>query len=182
MARLILLDRDGVINHDSPDYIKHVDEWVPLPGAIEAIVALKRAGFLVGVCTNQAGLARGLLSEPALAAIHDRLHRLLAAQDTALDDLRFCPHGPDAGCGCRKPRPGMLVAAMRALRVAPSDTLFVGDAVRDVEAALAAGCRPVLVRSGTGADAEAAARALGVTWVAEDLAEVARVLIGDTGC
>lgn len=182
MTRLILLDRDGVINHDSPDCIKHVDEWVPVPGAIEAIAALKRARFLVGVCTNQAGLARGLITSAALAAIHDRLRRLLAAEGVALDDLRYCPHAPEAGCDCRKPRPGMLEAAMEALGVAAADTLFVGDAVRDMQAAIAAGCRPVLVRTGGGAAAEPAARALGVDWVADDLAAVARELIGDTAC
>lgn len=182
MTRLILLDRDGVINADSPDYIKDVDEWVPLPGALEAIAALKRKGLLVAVCTNQSGVGRGIIAPAALERIHRRLHARLAELGVRLDGLWYCAHRPEEGCPCRKPRPGMLLDAMQALGVAPDETLFVGDAVRDIEAARAAGCRSALVLTGRGRAAEAEARALGVDWVEEDLGAVARRLVGEGRC
>jgi len=182
MTRLILLDRDGVINYDSPHYIKDVDEWVPIPGAIDAVAALKRGGYMVAVCSNQSGVGRGLLTMPALKGIHAKLHALLRERGVSLDVLDYCPHHPDEGCDCRKPRPGMLIRTMQALGVDPEETLFVGDAIRDVEAALAAGCRPVLVRSAGGAAVEAEARQLGVDWIEDDLAAVARTLLEDDPC
>lgn len=182
MTRLILLDRDGVINVDSPDHIKDVDEWVPLPGSIDAIVELKRKGYLVAVCTNQSGIGRGIVSPAGLARIHTRLESLLGERGARLDGLRFCPHRPDCGCRCRKPEPGMLIDTLSDLGVDAADALFVGDSLRDVKAAIAAGCRPVLVRSGNGAAAEAEARALGVDWVADDLAAVAAALPEVGGC
>ncbi len=118
MTRLILLDRDGVINYDSPDFIKDVHEWEPIPGALDAIAALKASGYLVAVCTNQSGVGRGLLSEAALGRIHQCLAQALAARGAALDGLYHCPHVPADGCACRKPRPGMLTAAMKDLGVA----------------------------------------------------------------
>jgi D-glycero-D-manno-heptose 1,7-bisphosphate phosphatase len=182
MTRLILLDRDGVINLDSPRYIKDVEEWLPIPGALDAIARLKAAGYLVAVCTNQAGVGRGILSTDALTRIHARLRQELAGRGAVLDDLRYCPHPPDAGCECRKPRPGMLIGAMETLGATPDETVFVGDSIRDVEAAQAAGCRVALVRTGGGADAEEQARSMGVDWVEDDLAAVARTLIGAGSC
>lgn len=169
MARLILLDRDGVINFDSPDFIKRPAEWRPIPGALDAITRLKEGGFLVGVCSNQSGVGRGLLSESDLAAIHERMRSALAQAGAALDDLRWCPHHPDAGCACRKPRPGMLLDAMAALDVEPTATIFVGDAIRDIEAAHTAGCAAGLVRTGSGRAVEALAVGMGVNWVGDDL-------------
>ena len=169
MARLILLDRDGVLNVDSPDFVRSADEWVPIPGALAAVATLKRAGFLVGVCTNQSGVGRGLFTEETLGEIHRKLHEALQAVDASLDDLRYCPHTPDAGCTCRKPAPGMLLSAMTELGVKPVDTIFVGDAIRDVEAAHAAGCRAALVRTGKGAQVEPLARGMGVSWIGDDL-------------
>lgn len=182
MTRLILLDRDGVINADSPDYIKDVDEWVPLPGALDAIARLKRGGFLVGVCTNQSGIGRGIIAPEALERIHQRLHEELSARGVRLDDLRYCPHRPDVHCRCRKPQPGMLLDSMQALGVTPQQTLFVGDNLRDVEAAHAAGCRAALVRTGRGRAAEREARALGVALVEDDLATLAGRLLEGTPC
>lgn len=182
MTRLILLDRDGVINYDSPHYIRAVDEWIPIPGALDAIAALKRAGFLVGVCTNQAGVGRGVVSPEALEGIHARLSSLLDQRGVTLDALEYCPHHPAEGCECRKPRPGMLIRSMRTLGVPAEDTLFVGDNIRDIEAAHAAGCRPVLVRTGSGAAAEIQARGLGVDWVEDDLAAVAVSLLKGASC
>ena len=182
MTRLILLDRDGVINLESPDYIKDVDEWVPIPGSIDAIAKLKRAGYHVAVCTNQSGVGRGIVTPAALDRIHARLHALLAEGGVALDGLSYCPHHPDANCDCRKPRPGMLCRTMQALGITGAETVFVGDAIRDVEAALAAGCHPVLVRTGGGARVERQARALGVEQVADDLAAYARTLLESASC
>jgi len=170
VTRLILLDRDGVINQDSPDYIKSVDEFIPIPGALEAMAKLYAAGFRLGVCTNQSALGRGLVSEKGLAEIHQRLGEALAEQGAVLEGIRHCPHLPDDGCDCRKPEPGMLIELMTALEVAPSDTVFVGDSLKDVQAALAAGCRPVLVRTGNGSSAEGRVRAAGVDEIFDDLA------------
>jgi len=179
MTRLILLDRDGVINFDSPDYIKDADEWVPIPGALAAIARLQTAGYQVAVCTNQAGIGRGILTAAALGRIHDKLRAHLARYGAALDGLAYCPHHPDDGCACRKPQPGMLLTMMRQLQVEPSETLYVGDSLRDMQAAHAAGCAAALVRTGAGAGVEAAARALGVTCVADDLAALAQDLLAD---
>lgn len=169
MARLILLDRDGVINVDSPDFIKDAGEWEPIPGALEAIARLKQAGFLVGVCSNQSGVGRGLISEQGLARVHDKLHRSLEAAGGAVDDLRWCPHRPEDDCSCRKPRPGLLLDAMAALGATSGETIFVGDSVRDVEAAHAAGCAAGLVRTGNGRAIEPLAVGMGVAWVGDDL-------------
>jgi len=180
MTRLILLDRDGVINVDSPCHIKNAEEWLPIPGALEAIALLKSAGLLVGVCTNQSGIGRGLLDERALGRIHDKLTMLLADRGASLDVLEYCPHRPEAGCGCRKPRPGMLIRAMTRLGVAPADTLFVGDSLRDMQAARAAGCAAALVLTGKGRGSVADAAEMGVTWVAEDLSALARNLLRES--
>ncbi|MGE0625096.1 MAG: D-glycero-beta-D-manno-heptose 1,7-bisphosphate 7-phosphatase [Pseudomonadales bacterium] len=173
MTRLILIDRDGVINRDSPAFVKSVSEFVPLDGAIDAIARLHRAGFKIGICTNQSGVGRGLLTEAVLADIHAELVRLIEAAGGRVDALRYCPHPPDAGCECRKPKPGMLAALMSELGELPEHTVFVGDSIRDVEAAVAAGCAPVLVLTGNGREAEGAARRLGVTDIHEDLAAFA---------
>jgi D-glycero-D-manno-heptose 1,7-bisphosphate phosphatase len=170
---LVLLDRDGVINEDSTDFVKSVAEWHPLPGSLEAVARLKHAGYLVAVCTNQSGLARGLLDTYALDGIHAALRSALAERGAVLDGLYVCPHGPHDGCACRKPRPGLLLTAMRDLGQRPEDTRYVGDSLRDVEAALAAGCEPVLVRTGNGHASERDARCLGVTRVFDDLRRVA---------
>ncbi len=178
MARLILLDRDGVLNVDSPDFVKDADEWLAIPGSVEAVARLKASGFLVAVCSNQSGVGRGLLDEAALERIHRKLGEALAAQGASLDALRYCPHHPDAGCSCRKPRPGMLLELMAEFRVDPQATIMVGDAIRDVEAAHAAGCHAALVRTGHGASVEPIARAMGVRWIGDDLAAFAEWATG----
>ncbi len=147
--RLVLLDRDGVINFDSPDFIKSPEEWRPIPGALEAIAALQ-ARFKVAVCTNQSGLGRGLYDEAALADIHARLQDDLAAAGGRPLDVFFCPHHPDDGCSCRKPQPGLLEAALNTNGAAAAETVFAGDSRRDLEAAVNAGCHPVLLLSGNG--------------------------------
>lgn len=174
MTGLILLDRDGVINFDSPDYIKHADEWQPIPGSLQAIADLRSRGFKVAVCTNQAGVARGRLTEADLAGIHARMDAELAKLGTRLDGLIYCPHGPAQSCKCRKPQPGMLLTMMSRLSTVPAETTFVGDSLKDLLAAHSAGCRAVLVRTGSGRDAEPAAKARGLSFeVVDDLAAFA---------
>ncbi len=174
MAGLILLDRDGVINRDSDAFVKSTDEFIPLPGAYEAIATLCRSGFLIAVCTNQSGVGRGLISEAELAKINRKMVRGVTAAGGVVHGMRYCPHLPEDGCECRKPQPGMVVELMAELGSEPAATTLVGDSIRDLQAGQAAGCRVVLVRTGNGADSEAKARALGFQEVYDDLASFAR--------
>jgi D-glycero-D-manno-heptose 1,7-bisphosphate phosphatase len=148
--KLVLLDRDGVINHDSPAYVKSAAEFIPIDGSIAAIARLNQAGIQTAVCTNQAGVGRGMLTLADLAAIHRELRELLDMRGAWLDALYYCPHAPEHGCACRKPKPAMLHAAMRALGRRPHETWFIGDSMRDLEAARNAGCNAALVRTGNG--------------------------------
>lgn len=150
MAKLILLDRDGVINHDSPDFIKSPEEWHAIPGSLEAIAQLLQNGIAVAICSNQSGVARGLISTTMLNAIEDKMRSQLSGFGVDLDMVLYCTHHPDDGCACRKPEPGMLLTAMSDLNITASDTCFVGDSRRDLEAARRAGCEPILVRTGDG--------------------------------
>lgn len=180
-TRLVLLDRDGVVNLDSPDYIKSAEEWHPLPGSLMAIAQLNEAGIYTALCSNQAGISRGRLTAPALAAIHVRFSRELKTQGGQIHLWRFCPHLPKDKCSCRKPNPAMLTDCMDELSVAPDTTVFIGDSLTDMKAAISAGCLPILVRSGNGAAAEAAAEELGVREIVDDLAAAAdRVLAINT--
>ncbi|MFC3909881.1 D-glycero-beta-D-manno-heptose 1,7-bisphosphate 7-phosphatase [Legionella dresdenensis] len=148
MKKVILLDRDGVINQDSLHYIKSVDEFIVLPGSIAAIARLTQAGYVIGVATNQSGITRGLYTADELAAIHNKLINLVEQAGGRIDAIEFCPHLPETGCGCRKPAPGMLMAlAKRFGRADLTDVYFVGDRVSDIEAAQAAGASPILVLS-----------------------------------
>lgn len=149
--RLVILDRDGVINEDSDAYIKSVDEWRPLPGSIEAIARLSQGGYHVCVVSNQSGLARGLFTIDDLNAMHQRLHELLNRIGGQVDAIFFCPHGPDQGCNCRKPRPGLLLAAAKRWRVEIVGTPFIGDSPSDIQVAQAVGAQPILVQTGKGA-------------------------------
>lgn len=146
--KLVILDRDGVINEDSDDYIKSPAEWRPIPGSLEAIVKLKHAGFRVVVASNQSGLSRGLFDYDTLFAIHDKMTRMLADIGTQLDGIFFCPHGPPDGCHCRKPGTGMLDDIERRFGGSINGVPLVGDSRSDLEAARAAGAQPVLVRTG----------------------------------
>lgn len=148
--KLIILDRDGVINRDSRNFVKSPPEWVPLQGSIEAIARLSQAGFTVTVASNQSGLARGLFDRRALIAMHRKMRRLVAAEGGRIDRIVVCPHGPDDGCECRKPNPGLLLRLARYFRVSLDGVPVVGDSQRDLEAAARAGAVPVLVRTGNG--------------------------------
>ena len=146
--KLVILDRDGVINEDSDDFIKSPAEWRPIAGSLEAIVKLKHAGFRVVVASNQSGLARGLFDYDTLFAIHDKMTRMLADIGTQLDGIFFCPHGPQDGCACRKPDTGLLDDIARRFGRSIEGVPFVGDSLSDINAARDAGAQPVLVRSG----------------------------------
>ena len=146
----MILDRDGVINQDSEHYIKSPDEWVPLPGSLEAIARLNQGGYRVMVATNQSGLARGLFDIDALQAIHQKMHNLLEKVGGHIDGVFFCPHGPDARCNCRKPKPGLFHQIERRLRLDLHGVPAVGDSLRDIIAAQRAGAIPILVRTGSG--------------------------------
>ncbi|BCU08064.1 D-glycero-beta-D-manno-heptose 1,7-bisphosphate 7-phosphatase [Allochromatium tepidum] len=148
--RLVILDRDGVINQDSDDYIKSPDEWVPIPGSLEAIARLSHAGFRVAVASNQSGLARGLFGLDTLNAIHQRLHERVGALGGHIEMIAFCPHGPDDGCACRKPQPGLLLEIAERFGTVLDGVPFIGDSLDDIRAARAAGAQPWLVRSGKG--------------------------------
>jgi D-glycero-D-manno-heptose 1,7-bisphosphate phosphatase len=147
---LVILDRDGVINFDSDDYVKSPAEWRPIPGSLEAIARLNRAGYRVVVATNQSGLGRGLFDIETLNAIHDRMRTALAEVGGSIEAIFFCPHRPQDQCACRKPKPGLLNDIAGRLRVSISGVPAIGDARRDIEAAVAAGARPILVLTGKG--------------------------------
>ena len=148
--KLIILDRDGVINHDSANYIKSPDEWRPIAGSLNAISQLNQAGFHVIVATNQSGIGRGLFEMAALNAIHDKMHKALAQAGARVDAIFFCPHAADDHCDCRKPKTGMLEDIARRLNTALKGVPMVGDSIRDLQAAAAAQALPLLVITGHG--------------------------------
>lgn len=148
--RLVILDRDGVINQDSDAFIKHPEEWQPLPGSLAAIARLTNAGYAVLVATNQSGLARGLFDIDTLNAIHQKMRTQVAVHGGRIDAIAFCPHGPEAGCDCRKPAPGLLSELAQRFGIALSGIAVIGDSQRDLEAARAVDARPILVMTGRG--------------------------------
>ena len=174
--KLLILDRDGVINYDSDAYIKSVEEWIPLPGAIEAIAQLSKAGWTVAVATNQSGIARGYYDMATLEAMHERLRALVAEQGGEVGLIVYCPHGPDEGCACRKPKPGMLQTIAEHYGADLAECWFVGDSLGDLQAAQAVDSQPVLVKTGKGL--LTLAKKLPVnTLIFDDLAAVAAELI-----
>ena len=144
MRKMIILDRDGVINRDSDDYIKSTDEWIPITGSLEAINRLKKAGYLVTVATNQSGIARGLFEQEVLQQIHDKMHRLLAIRGASVDGIFYCPHGPKENCACRKPKPGLVLRAAENHNLELDRIILVGDKDSDRACAKAAGCHFIL--------------------------------------
>ncbi len=148
--KLVVLDRDGTINHDSDQYIKSPAEWKPIKGSLEAIARLTQSGHRVVVATNQSGIARGLFDMTTLNAIHDAMQRAVQRAGGRIDAIFFCPHANDADCECRKPKPGMLLEIGRRLNADLEGVPVVGDALRDLQAAQAVGARPVLVLTGKG--------------------------------
>jgi len=175
--KLVILDRDGVINKDRDDYVKSAAEWIPIPGSLEAIAKLNHAGWRVVVATNQSGLARGLFGMAELNAMHDKLHRSLAQVGGRVDAIFFCPHTADAKCLCRKPKPGMVWDIAQRFDVRLEDTPLIGDSVRDLQAAAAAGAQPILVRTGKGEKSLTSDDLPEHLLVFADLAEAAEYLI-----
>lgn len=149
--KLIILDRDGVINRESPNAIRSPEAWQPLPGSLESIARLTKRGYTLAVATNQSGIARGYYTEEMLARIHDKMCRTVKAAGGVLSVVRYCPHDNEAGCLCRKPQPGLLLDIMQTLAISSENTLMIGDSLRDLEAARRAGCRRALVKTGYGA-------------------------------
>jgi D-glycero-D-manno-heptose 1,7-bisphosphate phosphatase len=175
--KLIVLDRDGVINFDSDQFIKHPDEWKPIPGSLEAIARLTREGWRVVVATNQSGLARGLFEMATLNAIHAKMHKAVMAAGGRIEAVFYCPHSAEMDCACRKPKPGMLVEI--SLRYASDlrKVPIIGDSLRDMQAALAVGARPILVKSGKGERTLAAGALSPEVTVCDDLADAVERLL-----
>jgi D-glycero-D-manno-heptose 1,7-bisphosphate phosphatase len=168
--RLVILDRDGVINQDSDEFIKSADEWIPIPGSLEAIANLNQNGYRVVIASNQSGIGRGLFEVAALNEIHARMHRALASVGGRVDAVFFCPHAPEDHCDCRKPKPGMFLQIAQRIDIDLAKTWTVGDSTRDLLAGHAAGCRLALVRTGKGVASLAEGKLPQGTLVFEDLA------------
>jgi D-glycero-D-manno-heptose 1,7-bisphosphate phosphatase len=181
MTRLVILDRDGVINHDSDNYIRSVDEWRPIPGSLEAIARLTKAGYTVAVATNQSGIARGYYDEAEMHAMHKKMADLLRPMGGRVDFIAFCPHGPDDACDCRKPLPGMMQQIADHFGVCLKGVPVVGDSLRDLEAGLAVGAVPVLVRTGKGERTVASGRLPEGVLVYDDLGKFVDALLKAEG-
>lgn len=147
MTRLIVLDRDGIINQDSLCYIKSPDEFVLIPGSVESIARLTASGYKIAVATNQSGVSRGLYTEDVLAAIHQKMIHAVIASGGAIDAIQYCIHLPSEQCYCRKPNPGMLLSIAKKFNCSLNNVPFVGDRISDIEAAYAAGANPIMVLS-----------------------------------
>jgi len=150
VARLIVLDRDGVINYDSDQFIKSPEEWRPVPGSVEAIARLNHAGYRVVVATNQSGIGRGLFDMAMLNTIHEKMHKALAHAGARVDAIFFCPHTADSKCECRKPRAGMLIEIGKRFNTELTGVPCIGDSLRDLQAAETVGAQPILVLTGKG--------------------------------
>lgn len=146
----IILDRDGVINHESNEYIKSPDEWHPIPGSLEAIARLNGAGYRVFVATNQSGVARGFYDLEILSSIHEKCFELLRQMGGHIEEIFFCPHHPDELCFCRKPKPGLFFQIQKKYAIPLADTYYIGDSITDIEVARVVGCKPILVLTGNG--------------------------------
>lgn len=179
--KLLVLDRDGVINEDSPEYIKAPEEWFPIPGSIEAIAELSRAGWSIVVATNQSAVGRGMISVDTLNRINAKMHRVVAAAGAHIDAVFFCPHNPDEECNCRKPKPGMLEEISRRYHLNAMDLIMVGDSLRDLQSVAALDGLPILVRTGKGRKTEAAGGLPANTLVFDDLQAVASYLLAHEG-
>ena len=174
--KLVILDRDGVINYDSDQFIKRPEEWKPIPGSLEAIARLCQADYRVIVTTNQSGVARGLFDMHTLNAIHDKMHKAVALAGGRIDAIFFCPHAAEADCHCRKPKTGMLEEVTARYNLSLLGVPVVGDSLRDLESAAKAGAQPILVLTGKGAKTQAKGGLPQGTQIYPDLAVVAAAL------
>jgi D-glycero-D-manno-heptose 1,7-bisphosphate phosphatase len=177
MTKLIILDRDGVINFDSDQFIKSPEEWKPIPGSLEAIARLCQADYRVVVATNQSGIGRGLFDMPMLNAIHDKMHKACALVGGRIDAVFFCPHTNDSNCGCRKPKTGMLEEIANRYGVSLKGVPAVGDSLRDLEMAVRMGAQPILVLTGKGTKTQAKGDLPEGTLIYPDLASVMATLV-----
>ncbi|SDI40988.1 D-glycero-beta-D-manno-heptose 1,7-bisphosphate 7-phosphatase [Propionivibrio dicarboxylicus] len=150
--KLVILDRDGVINYDSDHFVKSAAEWKAIPGSLEAIARMNQAGFKVVVATNQSGIGRGLFDMDTLNAMHEKMHRAAQAVGARIDAIFYCPHAADSNCECRKPKPGMFRRIASCFNIDLHGVFAIGDSLRDLQAAAAAGATPVLVLTGKGQD------------------------------
>ena len=181
---LLILDRDGVINAESDEYIRGVRDWQPLPGSIKAIADLTRAGYRIAVATNQSGLGRGYFSLDDLEAVNALMHQTVEQAGGQLACICYCPHRPDEGCACRKPATGLLQAIERELGEPVRGAYFIGDSMKDLQAAESAKCQPVLVLTGRGRDTQVLLQAAdcplenpAAVAVHEDLARAAQAIL-----
>lgn len=175
--KLVILDRDGVINQDSDQFIKNTAEWKQIPGSLNAIARLNHAGYRVVIASNQSGIGRGLFDMGAVNAINEKMYRALAQVGGRIDALFYCPHAADANCECRKPKPGMFIDIAQRFNVDLAGVPAIGDSLRDLQAAAAAGAQPMLVLTGKGARTEAAGGLPNATPVFKDLAEAVRNIV-----
>ena len=175
--KLIILDRDGVINYDSDQFIKSPDEWKPLPGSLEAIARLTQAGYRVVVATNQSGISRGLFDMPTLNAIHDKMHKACALVGGRIDAVFFCPHAAETDCACRKPKSGMIEEIAERYCVNLSGVPSVGDSLRDLQASARLGAQPILVLTGKGIKTQAQGDLPAGTQIFPDLAAYVATLV-----
>jgi len=178
-VKLIILDRDGVINQDSDAFVKSPDEWIALPGSLQAIARLRQADWTVVVASNQSGLGRGLFDMATLNAIHAKMRREVTVAGGAIDAIFICPHLPEDGCDCRKPLPGMYRQIADRYDIELAGVPAVGDSLRDLQAGAAMGCAPWLVKTGNGIKTMAKGTLPEGTRVADDLAAVANILLGE---
>lgn len=170
LPKLVILDRDGTINQDSDEFIKSVDEWIPIPGALQAITRLNHAGYKVVVATNQSGIGRHLFDTATLNAMHEKFRKLLAAEGGRVEAIFYCPHTGDEGCTCRKPLSGMFKEIAQRFQLSLHGVPAIGDSLRDLEAAANANATPILVRTGKGRKTEAKGHLPAGTVVFDDLA------------
>jgi len=177
--KLIILDRDGVINYDSDAFIKSPDEWIPIPGSLEAIARLNQAGYRVVVATNQSGIARGLLDILTLNAIHQKMHKTAQQVGAHIDAVFFCPHAADDNCDCRKPKPGMLQQIGKRFNASLKGVPAIGDSLRDLQAGFVLGCVPYLVLTGKGHKTRDKGGLPPGTTIYADLASVVNHLLKD---
>jgi D-glycero-D-manno-heptose 1,7-bisphosphate phosphatase len=175
--KIVILDRDGVINQDSDAFIKNPDEWKPIPGSLEAIAKLNHSGYRVVVASNQSGIGRGLLDMAALNAINDKMYKALAQMGGRIDALFYCPHPAEANCDCRKPKPGLLQDIAHRFNTDLTGVPSIGDSLRDLQASAAVGAQPILVLTGKGRKTQAAGGLPEGTRVYEDLAAAVRAII-----
>ena len=174
--KLIILDRDGVINYDSDAYIKSPDEWRAIPGSLEAIARLTQSGYVVAVATNQSGLARGLFDMATLNAVHTKMHRAVNQAGGRIEAIFYCPDLPESNSPCRKPNPGMYAAIAERFNLPLERVPAVGDKRADLQAAVAVGAQPILVLTGKGAKTRAEGNLPASTLIFADLAAVAESL------